>query len=208
MEKEKSNDKLRLTLLTSLLLLLLSFGVLIGSSYSLWNLNQNVGIHLIAGNLNLKLERTKLTKKYLDTSTGLLKKGENTKTMDFTNSSSNIFDIADGEMVVPGCYYEATLKLTNSGSVAFDYSINFNVNDNVPSNLAKQMKISFNGTSKGYLADDKNKTFEIAKGSMNIKQSSDEFTIKVEFENLSNNNSAMNSTVYFDLSINATQKTE
>ncbi len=203
MEKKKVN----VTIL-SLLMIGLASSAIVGGTYALWSKNVKFENHLSSGNLQLKLERTKLTKVGLNTTTGLLVETTDNTTKDFTSSSSNIFDIGSGEMVVPGCYYETTLKLTNSGSVAFDYSVIFNVSDTTPNELAKQMKLSFNGTDKGYLADDKNKTFTIGTGSVNKGQSSEEFTIKVDFADLTTNNDAMGQTVNFDLTVNATQKTK
>lgn len=199
----------RITILASLVILLAS-SIVVGATYSLWSSKTTIETHLTSGNLKLKLERTKLTKCKLDEGTGYLVKSNDDVTKDFTNTTQatdNIFDIESGELVVPGSYYEATLKLSNDGTVAFDYTISLKVTDDDVAELAKQINVYFDDVDQGYLyTDTNNGEFEIKQGSMSKEDTAVIFKVKVEFKDLDTNNEAMNQSVKFDLKVNATQK--
>ncbi len=191
--------------------ILLAASISIGATYSLWSAKTTTETHLTSGNLALKLERTKLSKCNLNNETGYLETSTNTEVKDFTNTTtadSNIFDIESGELVVPGSYYEATLKLSNVGSVAFDYTVKLAITDENPDVLASQLKVYIDGMASDYLYNENNNgKFDITSGQVGKEDSNKEFTIKVQFENLEANNSAMDQEVNFDITIDATQAT-
>ncbi len=191
--------------------ILLAASISIGATYSLWSAKTSVQNHLTSGNLALKLERTKLSKCNLSNDTGYLVTSTDTQVKDFTNTTtadSNIFDIESGELVVPGSYYEATLKLSNVGSVAFDYTVKLALSDENPDALASQLRVYIDGTASDYLYNENNNgKFDITTGQMGKEDSAKEFTIKVQFEDLEANNSAMDQKANFDITIDATQAT-
>lgn len=199
----------KITILASLVILLAS-SIVVGATYSLWSSKTTIETHLTSGNLKLKLERTKLTKCKLAEGTGYLVTSNDDVIKDFTNTTQatdNIFDIESGELVVPGSYYEATLKLSNVGTVAFDYTVSLKVTDEDVAELAKQINVYFDDVDKGYLyTDSNNGEFEIKQGSMSKEDTAVIFKVKVEFKDLDTNNEAMDQSVKFDLKVNATQK--
>ncbi len=189
--------------------ILLAGSIAIGATYSLWSSKSSVENHLTSGNLTLKLERTKLTKCTLNNDTGYLVTKTDETVKDFSNTTtanSNMFDIETGELVVPGSYYEATLKLSNVGSVAFDYTVKLTLSDETPSALASQIKVYIDDTASDYLYTETNSgKFDITTGQMGKADAAKEFKVKVAFEDLDTNNSAMDQKVNFDLVVDATQ---
>ena len=191
--------------------ILLAASISIGATYSLWSAKTSVQNHLTSGNLALRLERTKLSKCSLDSGTGYLVTSTDAQVKDFTDTTtadSNIFDIGSGELVVPGSYYEATLKLSNIGSVAFDYTVRLALSDADPDALASQLRVYIDGKASDYLHNGSNGgKFDIAAGQMGKEDPAKEFTIKVQFEDLEANNSAMDQKANFDITVDATQAT-
>lgn len=195
----------------SLLMIVLASTAIVGGTYALWSSETKVESHLTSGNLKIKLERTNLTKCNVNQETGYLATTTNNDVIDFTNSSStnsNIFGIENGELIVPGSYYEATLKLSNNGTVAFDYVISLSLKDTLETTLAKQINVYFDDVEKGYLYNEtNNSSYELKTGIMS-KKDTYSFKVKVEFKNLENvtNNLAMDKDTKFDLKVVATQK--
>lgn len=205
MEKNKTK-----TLGIAGILIVLCVALLIGGTYALFSDQIEVENHLQAGTLKVKLERTSLTKTYLDETTGYLKTLTNTSTVDFTNQTTeNVFGVGTNELVVPGSSYEAQMKITNNGSVAFTYDIKLSLLSVQTNALASQMKVYIDGVDKGYLSQlaQSNSQVIIATGTMTKADVAKTFTIKIVFENLSTNNDAQNQDVSFDLIVAATQKT-
>lgn len=205
MEKNKTK-----TLGIAGILIVLCVALLIGGTYALFSDRIEVENHLQAGTLKVKLERTSLTKTYLDETTGYLKTLTNTSTVDFTNQTTeNVFGVGTNELVVPGSSYEAQMKITNNGSVAFTYDIKLSLLSVQTNALASQMKVYIDGVDKGYLSQlaQSNSQVIIATGTMTKADVAKTFTIKIVFENLSTNNDAQNQDVSFDLIVAATQKT-
>lgn len=206
------------TLLLASVTIMLCMALLIGGTYALWSKTVSVTNHLVAGNLDLKLERIALSKTMLDNETGYMKTVSNTDTVDLTTSSDvNVFGIEESELVVPTSRYEATLKLTNNGSVAFTYQIVIKLIE-VDEELAEQLMVSVNGVEKGYLstfnAQDGQVVVASADASAVEKGQATTFRVKVEFkddaaEGVTDiiNNDAMNKKVEFDLIVKAVQLT-
>ncbi len=206
------------TLLLASVTIMLCMALLIGGTYALWSKTVSVTNHLVAGNLDLKLERIALSKTMLDNETGYMKTVSNTDTVDLTTGSDvNVFGIEESELVVPTSCYEATLKLTNNGSVAFTYQIVIKLIE-VDEELAEQLMVSVNGVEKGYLstfnAQDGQVVVASADASAVEKGQATTFRVKVEFkddaaEGVTDiiNNAAMDKEVEFDLIVKAVQLT-
>lgn len=194
----------------AVILIVLCVALFIGGTYALFSDNVTTENHLQAGTLKIGLQRTNLSKTYLDETTGYLKTDTNNNVIDFTNATTeNVFGIGSEELVVPGSAYEAKMKITNKGSVAFTYNIKLKLNSQT-NELAEQMKIYVDGIDKGYLSDylQTNNEVSIATGVMTLADGNAKtFTIKIMFEDLSNNNSAQNKEISFDLLVDAVQKT-
>ena len=132
--------KLRALLVAGLMIMLCT-ALLVTGTFALFSSEAKVENHLQAGTLTIKLERTRLAKNRLDDVTGYMKTEENNTTVDFTAATTeNIFGIGENELVAPTSSYEATMKLSNTGSVAFDYVVNIKLTS-VSNALAEQMKV-------------------------------------------------------------------
>lgn len=203
--------KVRILLMSSVMMLL-CMAMIVGGTFALWTDSVKVENHFTAGALKLKLERISLTKTYLDNDTGyLITTNPDTTVIDLTNTNTadtNVFGIGSDEKVVPCSEYEATLKLTNNGDVAFSYDVIVKLSSSSNA-LAEQLKIYVDGQDKGtldeYVVDGK---AIIATQTMAKNDSAKEFTIKIEFLNDNTiNNNAQDKEVKFDLLVNAVQKT-
>lgn len=201
------------TLLMSCVMMMLCAAMIVGGTFALWSDSAKVENHLTAGTLKVKLERISLTKTYLDNETGyLVTTAPDTTIVNFTDTNTanaNVFGLDDDEKVVPCSEYEATLKLSNNGDVAFSYDIIIKLTSESNA-LAEQLKIYIDGEDKGtldeYAVDGK---AIIATQTMAKNDVAKEFTVKVEFINDNNvNNDAQAKEVKFDLLINAVQLTQ
>ncbi|MBQ7977941.1 MAG: hypothetical protein IJ301_05090 [Clostridia bacterium] len=199
------------TLLVACVMIMLCAAMIVGGTYALWSDNVTVENHLTSGTLQVKLERISLTKTYLDDETGyLVTAGPDTTIVDFTDTNTaddNVFGIED-EKVVPCSEYEAKLRLTNNGDVAFTYDVIVKLNS-ASNALAEQLKVYIDGEDKGtldqYAVDGK---AIISTQTMAKNDTAKEFTVKIQFINDNNiNNDAQDKEVKFDLLVNAVQKT-
>lgn len=199
--------RVRMLLIASMMIML-CMAMLIGGTYALFTDSVSVENHLVAGTLQVRLERTYLSKKTLNNTTGYMTTETDDTVVNFTSTTNeNVFGIETGELVVPTSTYEATMKLSNVGSVAFTYDVVINLTS-VSNALAEQMRVYVDGTSVGYLS-------ELAQGGQAVISSqtmskidtAKTFTVKIVFENLLTNNAAQGQIVDFDLIVNAVQAT-
>lgn len=210
-------SKVRTLLLASVMIMLCTV-MIVGGSYALWSGNVTVSNHLQAGSLKVELYRTSLTKLTLGED-GYLKSDTDDNPINFSDTNTetnNVFGIADDEKVVPGASYEATMKLVNSGSVAFTYDIIIELKELTDNNraLANQLKVYVDDVDKGALSSfigDNNTAVISTDLTVKANENTSEFTIKIEFVNNTDNttnNAAQKQEVSFDLIINATQTTQ
>lgn len=210
------------TLLMACVMIMLCAAMIVGGTYALWSDNVNVTNHLSAGTLKVSLYRTYYEKHTLGDDMYMTDE-PNSETVNFSESTTaNVFGLRDNELIVPTSSYAARLKLTNDGDVAIDYTVKIVVDGNKSSkDLAKQLKV-YIGTGEAnnvtydagrYLAteDDENGvqylTYAVYTGVMDKNVTEKEFWVKVVFEDRNDNNDAKSKEVYFDLLVEATQKT-
>ena len=218
-------------ILTSCSIILLCTAILVGITYALFNEKMSFDNHLQAGSLDITLTRTNLKYSSLDEK-GYPKEVVIEKDEDFTATNSkdkNIFNIDDSTLIVPGSYFESTMKLTNSGNVAFTYYVSLAFLDKESgTNIADQMLITLTDKEgnllieKPMLLSDFPKNgveFSLLEGEMAADEVSGEFIINVKFLDDSDpedkvylkegalNNDAMAEVAKFDLYIVAVQKT-
>lgn len=205
------------TLLMGCVMIMLSAVMIVGGSYALWSDSVSVNTHLSAGTLEVTLARTYLEKYTLGEDMYMT-----TTTDDETvENVENLFGMEEGELIVPTSSYAARLKLTNAGDVAIDYTIKVKTNSETSGeDLAKQVKVYIGYGEAGsvvyqegqFLATEEDGVvsfteFVIGNGVMDATVTSTEFWVKIVFEDLPENNSAKEQELYFDLLIEATQKT-
>lgn len=211
-----ASKRLKTLLVCALSIMLCVTAVAVGT-YALFSDNVTVKNHLQAGTLKATLTRTLLKKSEIGTD-GYLNPSEDGNAKDFTNSTTdddNIFDLSDGAILVPGSMYEATMKIENKGTVAFDYNVTVVLTTPQGTEseaFANQLKfttgkVGETGTSTTLAAAGSNPIFSgFLKGG---DASAESFFIKIEFVNEDGtvNNAAQAGDVKFDLVVTATQQT-
>ena len=205
---------------------------IVGMTFALFTSSVGVRNHLVAGSLDVTLHRTDLAYTVLDSATGKLVTITNDTPVDFSKPQpdKNIFGIDTNDLkVVPGSFFEATLKLTSDGSCAYDYSVTIVLmgysdkdapNTIVPAvnELAKQLQVTITDpelhTTTMMLSDmlTPDNAYSIDVGSMTPGTLNQTFKVKVAFvddvNQLFTNNDAKGLDVYFDVIVTATQATE
>lgn len=199
--------------------LLMCVVMAIGGTFALWTTDKTASVHLQAGTLNVTLGRKKLTRTVLKEDGTMETVTYATSTDggamdDFSGTDSNgrnVFGLTNGEKIVPGMSFEATMTIQNSGVVACEYQVIIRdpddedlSNTTLQSNgLAQQINVYVNDELKGKLSEvtviyDETLTRSGASGS------NDTFTVKLEFPREGN---VQSGTVNFDLLVRAEQKT-
>lgn len=138
----------RRVLLTSCAIVLLCLTIVLGMTWALFTDDVFVEHHLQAGDLNITLMRVQLDKVALDEK-GFLSPYETDLTVkDFTEpTKENVFDLEDGQKVVPGSKYVAKMKVENLSDVAFGYWIQVVCMDKtLGADLAKQLRVTVDTT--------------------------------------------------------------
>ena len=230
------------TLVLSCAIILLCTCLIVGGTYALLSESFDAHSHLVAGNLDIKLSRLNLTYPVL-TEEGYLKyetiddtKGDGATEdgKDFSGASGeNVFGAGKEILMVPGSYYQASMKLANNGNVAFDYSVQVSLLDSNLSDedkaFAEQLMVKIYKCEKDLVFDrdhpDDSKPLMDFVGSEKtditgtmITSGNAYFVVVVEFQNHPNegepnydaahdNNNAMKGEVKFDLVVTATQRT-
>ncbi len=127
--------------------------------------------------------------------------------VDFTNATSeNLFGIQEGEVVVPGCLFEATMSLSNDGNVTLNYWMEIRMTSEFDTQLAEQLQVKLAVNGKDYstivgqpLGGERAPLGTLAKGE-HIS-----FTVSVEFIEHANNNAAQGQSISFDLYVTTAQ---
>lgn len=219
-----SHIKTKRALLVSSAIILLCMTIIVGATYSLFTDRFSVGNHLVAGELEISLQRTRLAYKSLDDA-GYLSEITNTTVHDFTDrTSNNIFGLESGNIrIAPGSYFEADLRVINDNAkdatyysnVAFDYSVTFVLLESNPY-LANQMQVTVtdhNGKVTTMRLDEAAKGHVFECGTLEAGEVGQNFTVRVEFlddvdyPDEFDNNLAKGKDVIFDLVVSATQAT-
>ena len=200
-------------MITSSAIILLCLTILVGMTVALFTDEEVVGNHLRAGDLNITLERTKLTSTYL-TNFGKLDTIVNNEVKDFTrNVKDNVFDL-NGAVIVPQSKYTAEMRITNGSErapsdVDFAYWIEivYIGESDVP--LAEQINVTVNTEASKRLNEGLTVGSETDPiGVLAVGESAD-FTVTIEFLDLdiAVNNEAQGNNVKFDLVVHAVQYT-
>lgn len=199
--------------------IVLCIALIAGGTYALFSSKTSVTNHLRSGNLTLKLERVGLTKYAYDEASGEYKENVYTNGdayVDFSQATEkNVFDIARSEVIAPGVWYEATMRISKDNTnVPFAYKIIVKLNgskgeDGKDNAFASQLRIYVDGAPKGYLSDyvtaEGGNEISVSSGLIGLTEGSKEFKVKLLFDPTADNNAVMNSTADFDLIVEATQ---
>lgn len=201
MEKNVKSSK-RLTIVAAFIAIALCLASIVGGTLALFSADVSVSNNVLqAGNLNVKLERVSLQSTYL-ADNGVLVEGReiaDSPAKNFTNTSDNVFGLSDTDVIVPCSKYVAKMRLTNTGSVAFDFTASLQITDNDAKKLSEQLvlklyDLSGNELTGGVVYAGANNTFD--------------FKVVLEFKNLATNNAVMDAGSTVNLKIACTQKTQ
>lgn len=215
--------KLRILML-SCVTMMIALALIVAATFALFTAEHSVTNHLQAGEMKLELWRTNLTKMHLKaadgTVDGFLHTWEDGEDVDFTQQQTqNIFGLVAGEVIVPGCIFDAEMELRATGDVAFTYWLEIVLDtegQDVAKNaaFAEQLKITVRvGNSVIANTPALLSTGNIAIGSDNTPvgtaslaaNGAHQFSIEIEFLDTANNNAAQTGKVSFDLVVHATQ---
>ena len=213
--------KRKRVLLVSSSIILICLVIIAGVTYSLFTDQYTVGNHLVAGELDITLQRTHLKYCALNAD-GKLAVVENKTLVDFSNKTeNNIFGMNTRDIkITPGSYFQATLKILNDNSgnalhfsnVPFEYSVQV-VFVKGGKNLAKQMQITItdnDGKSTTMKLSEVTDGQSFAIGTLEPGDAGHEFTVKVEFLDDADykeldNDRAQGESIVFDLVVTAVQ---
>lgn len=211
--------KKKRSILMSVMTLMLCLAMVAGGTYALFTDSVRLATHLQAGNLDITLHRTKLESKILDERTGFLEDYTNGNIIDFSNVDPfhpNVFDIREGDLIVPGSTYTATMRIENKSKVAFGYWVEIVLHGADPE-LAKQLQIKVETDDGAYTEHRLNTGSTLGSEQYPIAilaiGQDDYFDVSVTFvddrvDNSITNNDAMDQNVYFDVVVHAVQVTE
>ena len=226
--REVSNKKfpaLLVSMISFIVIAVCAF-MIVGGTYALFTDKIEMNTHIYAGDLEVTLERTKLTQNLLDQK-GYLDEvvvmdiAEGDEPDDFTtHTTKNVFGLDSSTIkFVPQAWAQANMRITNGSDVAFGYWITIVFDDAADLQFADQLKVTIvaeNGkTVSQYLSegvDLGSRTNFIDVAEVGDVQT---FTVKVEFiddlifdeddPDKFINNDAMNQDLEFDLVLNAIQ---
>ena len=213
-------------ILLTVMTFVLCLALVAGGTYALFSDSVRLKNHLVAGELDITLTRTKLTATYLDDTTGYLvgPKVTHPDPVDFTDpTGKSIFEIPTDSVIVPGCSYNAEMKIENNSDVAFGYWIEIDPGVLANIDLAEQLMVSVTvgNVTKSVMADKLGGTLGSETEFLGtlIKGASQTFTVTLTFcddvaldendEPLYDfvNNDAMNDEFDFDIIVHAVQVT-
>ena len=206
-------------LLVSASVILLCMTIIVGMTWALFTDTQKVTNHLQAGDLSITLKRTELTKTTLNAQGKLVTSAPDTTTKNFSNpTDENVFGIAEGEKIVPGTKYQASMQVENHSDVAFGYWIEIVCTDKTNgADLAKQLKVTVNTGSDASASVNDGLTVGSSSNYVGelIIGATAEFTVTVEFldsfvaeNNIDHNDMAQGENLSFDLVVHAVQATD
>lgn len=188
---------------------MLCLALVAGGTYALFSDQVTLTTHLKAGTMDITLERTNLVTTALDGKTGFLVEEEDGELVDFSNPNDrNVFDLEENDKIVPGCSYDASMKITNNTDVAFAYWIEIVNRSSEELVLGDQVVVKV--VREGYTAVVKiNEGLSIGSQAKPIgvlaKTDFDEFNVVLEFLDLTTNNAAQNQSIDFDIVVHAVQ---
>lgn len=189
--------------------LVLTVAAMIGATLAIFSdTTANQNNHLQAGNLSVVLQQTSFEGERVDAQ-GLKEHFVNNDVVDLKQSTAKIFNLQN---FLPGMYATSNMKITNSGSVAFDYKVLVNGVEVEGANsqaLMSQIKIVVKqgNVVKGEFLLSDVPTDGVAVGTVLVgSDNKQDFSVTAMFVPSDDNNSAKLGAVSFDLTIVATQK--
>ena len=183
--------------------------MIVGLTFALFTDGDKVNTHLKAGDLEVAMTRTNLEYRYLDAYGEWKVVTEEADVNLASLKEGNAFGLDAKDMViVPGCYFNADIKVDNVGNVAFTYEVSIQTLGEV-NELAEQLEVTVtrsDGTTITKRLSEMLAGQTILAGTMLEADEPDTFNVDVYFiDDTTINNSAQTQLAEFDLVILATQ---
>jgi hypothetical protein len=116
--------------------------MIVGLTFALFTDGDKVNTHLKAGDLEVAMTRTNLEYRYLDAYGEWKVVTEEADVNLASLKEGNAFGLDAKDMViVPGCYFNADIKVDNVGNVAFTYEVSIQTLGEV-NELAEQLEVT------------------------------------------------------------------
>lgn len=200
--------KIRAVLL-SMMVVCLCLALLVCATYALFSDLVTVNNHLQAGSLKLGLERVSYQTCTL-ADNGLLETSEeDTTVVDLTADASSLFEI---EEAAPFSWYEADIRVSNNGNVAFDYGVRMLWNSDGSATesqkeLASQITITVTYGGEQVAQFPLNAGWDVNLGAILAGGDAQVFTLRAAFADDVDNNLVQQISLEFDMQVFAVQKT-
>lgn len=192
------------TALASAGILVVSAALVVGATWAFFTDNVTVNNHIEVGDLSIGLSRVSYLSKELQSDGTLAETDEDTTVVDLLKDPKELFRV---ENAVPGCWYQAKIKISNLGSVSVDYGARFLVGELTdPEDIAfsKQMQLTVTTSADASTSFTLDKAADVDIGNL-LAGSEDTFTVKAEFLASEDNNAAQKGSLDFDLQVYAAQ---
>ena len=201
-------DRKSRAIITSAALIILCLAIIIGTTAALFSDQETVVNHLRAGDLDITLERIKLTSTYVNNK-GFLESYTTTDIKDFTNETSDNVFALEGALIVPQSKYSAEMRVSNNSDVAFAYWVEIIYTGMIGVELADQIKVVIDTAEGKMLSEGLKVGSETNPIAILGVGDFDTFTASIEFLDLASviNNAAQGDSVTFDLVVHAVQYT-
>ena len=221
----KKSDYLK-SIVIAVLTIVVCVGIVTASTLAVFTSSMLVENHLEAGTLNVKLERTKLEKTGLNDDGLLETYPVDNSVIEYTGKNTvNVLGLGTDELIVPGLDCKSTLRLTNGGNIAFTYNIKLVVKGDAAgamNALGEQLvftAVTEEGTYSKTFGEIGLNNYVIASGSMLVGDPAETFTVQLQFKDYdkgpgadtvlgTTNNKAQGKSFYFDIVIEAVQRTK
>ena len=200
-------------LLISMTTVCLCLALLVCATYALFSDQVKVNNHLEAGSLEIGLVWTGYQKCELNAQGVLEVSEKQTMNTDLIDYSGKLFDVGGA---VPNSWYAAEIRVSNEGSIAFDYGVRMLWNeDNMATDLQKELagQIRITVTLGGgdtpaaeFMLSECAKN-DVDLGSIYAEGEAQTLTVKAEFVDTADNNAAQGADLQFDLQVYAVQRT-
>lgn len=198
----------------SAVITLLCVGLIVAATFALFSASRTTNVHLSAGTLDAGLYLQSRTGVEIGDDGSFVEVSSPTAAVDLTKDDSAIFEL---DNMVPTMWQQAVLRVTNTGDVAFTYSVSIvNVDaSEAAEGLLSRMQVTVT-PSQGdavtfTLADATAKGQDIALGTVVATDGAyGDFTVRVEFtagSGIEDSAQYAGAQISFDLTVEAVQVT-
>lgn len=159
------------------------------------------GVEPIIGKLDVSLIRERLQTVTINKE-GLPSLRIEDKFVDFSKSGENIFGIGEDVIIGPGCYFEASMAISNTEQYAFEYWLEITPQDG-DNLLVDQLELTIQVDGEAFAKRTLSQGL-ITEPLSSVKTlETSRFTVRLEYLDTDNNNQTQNTTLAFDMIVHA-----